>query len=378
MSLSLLRRPPRPATAAALARHLCAASSSSTSSTLSRQSAPTSATTALEQPRRFSDAPQQQPRRELSSLPAASHANATSTAAAAAMTTNPGLIRTITTSSLRSSSSSSTNTTSSPLSSSSTTRTTLLSRPRRSFSSSSSYSRSPSPLSRPPRIEDSDSRRHREERIVPFSPSQLFSVVSDVDNYSHFVPWCTDSRVTARHNTSDEDSDNNNFLVADLSVGFRLLSETYTSVVTIVPNRSVSVDVPNSALFDYLITDWTFDAVANDPGRTALSFYVEFRFRNPLYRRVTDLFFEEVVKQMVSAFERQCHRKFRRHHHHHHHQRLNNNREGGGIVSVGNNNSNVTSSSSSTSVAAAAGVTTNDVLDEHQHRMSNGAILHRW
>lgn len=144
-----------------------------------------------------------------------------------------------------------------------------------------------------------------------------------------------------------------------------------------MPNRSVSVDVPNSALFDYLITDWTFDAVKNEPGRTALTFYVEFRFRNPLYRRVTDLFFEEVVKQMVGAFERQCHRRFQRHH-----QFSNNNgvvgkssvSVGNNISNIGNNISNVTSSTSS-STAAAAGT---DVFDEHQHRMSNGAILHRW
>lgn len=145
------------------------------------------------------------------------------------------------------------------------------------------------------------SRSHHETRTVPFSPSQLYQVVANVDEYHQFVPWCTDSRVTQRLD--------NNLVIADLSVGFRFLSEKYTSVITLDPDRSVSADVPHSNLFDYLITDWTFRP--GPSGSTNLTFYVEFAFRNPVYQRVTNLFFEEVVRRMVSAFEHQCVRKYR-------------------------------------------------------------------
>jgi ribosome-associated toxin RatA of RatAB toxin-antitoxin module len=101
-------------------------------------------------------------------------------------------------------------------------------------------------------------------------------------------------------------------VVAELAVGFRALSERYTSLVTLEQDRAVKVDVPNSALFDYLINDWTFDE-GPTPHSTDLSFSVEFRFRNPLYQRVSDLFFNEGVKNMVSAFETRAHQKFSRH-----------------------------------------------------------------
>lgn len=143
-------------------------------------------------------------------------------------------------------------------------------------------------------------RRHFERRTVPFTPSELFEVVADVNDYQYFVPWCTRSRVTSRVDDKH--------IIADLAVGFKLLSERYTSVITLDPNRSVSADVPDSSLFEYLITDWVFEPVDDI---TSLTFYVEFAFRNPLYQRVTDLFFQEVVKRMVSAFEKRCFEKYR-------------------------------------------------------------------
>lgn len=141
-------------------------------------------------------------------------------------------------------------------------------------------------------------RRHSERRVLPFSPYQLFDVVADVDKYSEFVPWCNASKVTA---VVDE-----KHLVADLSVGFRFLSEKYSSVITLERAKYVKVDVPRSRLFEYLVNDWYFEQGTTRQS-TVLNFNLRFAFRNPLYQRVTDLFFEEVVKQMVSAFESRCH-----------------------------------------------------------------------
>lgn len=145
-------------------------------------------------------------------------------------------------------------------------------------------------------------RQHLERRVVPFTPREVYDVVADVDEYHDFVPWCTDSAVIKRID--------DRHVVADLAVGFRLLSERYTSVITLNPTVSVNVDVPNSTLFEYLINDWTFEEGPR-AGSTELTFFVEFAFRNPLYQRATDLFFEDVVKQMVSAFERRCHIMYR-------------------------------------------------------------------
>lgn len=147
-------------------------------------------------------------------------------------------------------------------------------------------------------------RQHREVRTVPFSAREVYAVVADVDSYADFVPWCTESLVTDRADSL--------CMIARLSVGFRALSESYSSVVTLDPGRSVKVDVPRSNLFDYLVNDWTFKPLCSDPDEkmSELSFHLRFAFRNPLYQQATDLFFEQVARQMVSAFEGRCHRLY--------------------------------------------------------------------
>ena len=75
---------------------------------------------------------------------------------------------------------------------------------------------------------------HRERRLLAYPPSHVYAVVSSVEHYSHFVPWCLDSRVLQR-------APDGRYLEAELAVGFRLFSESYTSRVTMVPRRSVRV-----------------------------------------------------------------------------------------------------------------------------------------
>jgi ribosome-associated toxin RatA of RatAB toxin-antitoxin module len=40
-----------------------------------------------------------------------------------------------------------------------------------------------------------------------FSAEQLYHIVQDVNNYKHFIPWCTDSKVLST--TSKEIQENN-------------------------------------------------------------------------------------------------------------------------------------------------------------------------
>lgn len=122
-------------------------------------------------------------------------------------------------------------------------------------------------------------------------------MVRDVDRYSEFVPWCTASRVMRQRADG--------LIEAELGVGFRLFSERYTSLVRLDPERRVKATASESHLFDYLVNEWRFRP-GPQPGTTWLQFLVDFRFRSPLYRTAVDLFFNEVVKQMVRAFEQRA------------------------------------------------------------------------
>ena len=62
---------------------------------------------------------------------------------------------------------------------------------------------------------------------------QMYDVVADVESYQQFVPWCKESHVTQRHNSS---------FICRLTVGFPPVIERYTSVVTLSRPHMVKVD----------------------------------------------------------------------------------------------------------------------------------------
>ena len=65
---------------------------------------------------------------------------------------------------------------------------------------------------------------HAEERVLPYTPEQLFALVADVERYPEFLPWCVGARIKKRQP---------DLIVADLIIGFRMFRERFTSRVSL-------------------------------------------------------------------------------------------------------------------------------------------------
>jgi hypothetical protein len=88
-----------------------------------------------------------------------------------------------------------------------------------------------------PKGNDFDS--YHEKVTLPFSKEVLFDVVSNVNEYEEFVPYCAQSRVNeaSKRQINDDTLEFN----ADLGIGYGQLKESYTSKVTVVKGKSVKV-----------------------------------------------------------------------------------------------------------------------------------------
>ncbi|EIE24269.1 hypothetical protein COCSUDRAFT_28720 [Coccomyxa subellipsoidea C-169] len=148
-----------------------------------------------------------------------------------------------------------------------------------------------------PNLNGDTSKHYQERRLIGYSPKQLYDVVAAVEHYKEFVPWCQRSEIIQERPPD--------FVEAELEVGFKLFVERYTSQVHLHRPGKVVSHVYDSTLFDHLDSTWEFKP-GPTPGSTWLFFSVDFAFKSPLYRHIASVFFDEVVKHMMGAFEGRC------------------------------------------------------------------------
>lgn len=133
--------------------------------------------------------------------------------------------------------------------------------------------------------------KHQEKRVIPHTPQNLYDLVQDVKSYPEFLPWC----LAARIKSQDDDR-----LVADLMIGFRLYRERFTSYVDLKPDEMTILVEYAEGPFKYLKNSWVF---RDHPDGCEIDFYVDFEFKSQLFQSVVETLFSEAVKRMVRAFE---------------------------------------------------------------------------
>ena len=136
--------------------------------------------------------------------------------------------------------------------------------------------------------------RHIEKRNLPYTPEQLFTLVAEVDRYEEFLPWCQKSKVKRREG---------NVFYADLIIGYKMVTEKFGSKVVLeYPNR-IDVEYLTGPM-KYLSNYWKF--IREDDGSCTIDFFVDFEFKSRILKNLMGVFFNELVRRMVSSFEQRA------------------------------------------------------------------------
>ncbi len=122
---------------------------------------------------------------------------------------------------------------------------------------------------------------HAEKRNMPYSAEQLFALVADVERYPEFLPWCVDCRINKRRSNDD-------VIYADLTVGYKMFREKFTSKVTMENPNLIHVEYISGPM-KYLSNHWKF--MAEEDGSCTIDFYVDFEFKNKMLQNVIGMFF---------------------------------------------------------------------------------------
>lgn len=137
----------------------------------------------------------------------------------------------------------------------------------------------------------------RTTRQVRHSPAQMFDLVADVERYPEFLPLCEGLKVRRRVQ-SDEGIET---LVADMSVGYKAIRESFTSRVTLDRARlRIGVEYVEGP-FRYLENRWTFRPAGN--GGCEVEFYITYEFKSFALGMLMGSMFDRAFRKFTQAFE---------------------------------------------------------------------------
>ena len=142
--------------------------------------------------------------------------------------------------------------------------------------------------------------RFSTKRRVRHSATQMFDLVADTESYPKFVPLCSDLRVKGRTPKADGVT----VLIADMTVAYKMIHQTFTSRVTLDrPNLRIVVEYVDGP-FRRMQNRWAFHPA--DDNACDVEFFIDYEFRSRTLGMLMGTVFDTVFRRMASAFEQRA------------------------------------------------------------------------
>ena len=136
-------------------------------------------------------------------------------------------------------------------------------------------------------------------RPVPHSPEQMYALVADVERYPEFLPLCEALSVRSR-----KERDGKELLVADMTVGYKAIRETFTTQV-LLNGEERAIDVKYiDGPFRYLDNRWRFQPLPD--GGCSVHFFIDYEFKSRILGALMGSMFDRAFRMFTEAFEKRA------------------------------------------------------------------------
>src|ERR1700733_4632434 len=138
------------------------------------------------------------------------------------------------------------------------------------------------------------------KRRVAHSAADMFNLVADVEHYPEFVPLCR--TLSVRKRTSD--GEGREIIIADMTVAYKLVRETFTSRVTLDRKKLEILVEYLEGRFQKRKNRWTFGPAGADA--CDVEFFIAYEFRSRTLGLLMGAMFDAAFRRFAAAFERRA------------------------------------------------------------------------
>lgn len=137
------------------------------------------------------------------------------------------------------------------------------------------------------------------KRRVRHAATDMFDLVADVEKYPQFVPLCSALTVNTR-----AEKDGRTVLVADMTVAYKVIRETFTSRVTL-DRQSLTILVEYlDGPFKRMQNRWTFYSVETKV--CDVEFFIDYEFRSRTLAMLMGAMFDAAFRRFAVAFDQRA------------------------------------------------------------------------
>ena len=129
--------------------------------------------------------------------------------------------------------------------------------------------------------------------LIWYSPHEMYNLVTDVNRYSQFLPWCEHARVVEEH----EDG-----MTAEMGIAFSGVRQTFSTRNLHIPDSEVRMQLLNGP-FSQLEGQWNFTPLGDGSQRACkVELTLNYGFDRSALSAVVSPVFDKIASSMVDAF----------------------------------------------------------------------------
>jgi ribosome-associated toxin RatA of RatAB toxin-antitoxin module len=134
-------------------------------------------------------------------------------------------------------------------------------------------------------------REVKRSALVALPAGRLFALITDIESYPAFLPWCTHAKVQMSGERE---------IIATLGIKRGPLKGELTTRNELEPHRRILMHLVRGSLFKMLEGEWLLTPISDGGCRADLT--MRFAFRNPLSALLFEHVFAQTASSLVDAF----------------------------------------------------------------------------